>query len=184
MKVTDDIQERCDELARMILAACKRRGLYLACAESLTAGLLSDAFVRIPGASEVFLGSAVTYDSAAKSSVLGVEKSVIDAHGVVYPVVAEQMALGATSLYAQPSTAGKIVGLATTGVAGPGPDHGHPAGLVYIGLAVPQYVSTGKESAVGYSTYSYQLHLQGTREAVRRSTVLQLLRRLFQFVNA
>ena len=94
--VTDvaDVQRYCDEQARHILAHCDVRGLKIACAESLTAGLLADSFVRIPGASSVFLGSAVTYDIHAKAMVLGVDAELLRTHGAVDPEVARQMAAG------------------------------------------------------------------------------------------
>nr|WP_317643707.1 nicotinamide-nucleotide amidohydrolase family protein [Bombiscardovia apis] len=171
----------------MALAACRRHGLFLAASESLTGGLLADAFVRIPGASDVFLGSAVTYDIAAKASVLGVDQQLLDAHGAVHPQVAEQMALGASKLYTQQGHEGAVLGLSTTGVAGPGPDNGQPAGLVYVGMAVPARLVRSPQAgtlAGDYCLCSVQLQLQGSREAVRRSTVLQLLRRVFQLLNA
>ena len=55
----EKLQQSCDELAAGILAVCETCGAKIACTESLTGGLLSDAFVRIPGASNVLLGSAV-----------------------------------------------------------------------------------------------------------------------------
>lgn len=42
-------------LASEILDFCDAHSLHIACAESLTGGLLSDSFVKIPGASRVFL---------------------------------------------------------------------------------------------------------------------------------
>ena len=38
---------------------------------------------------------------------------------------------------AQPEYGDRIIGLSTTGVAGPGPDGDKPAGLVYVGLRIP-----------------------------------------------
>lgn len=183
MSAHGDVQERCDVFARKILAACRRRGLYIACAESLTAGLLSDAFVRIPQASDVFLGSSVTYNNEAKASILGVDSSVLDAHGAVYPLVAEQMAKGAVGLYTYPSVRGKVLGLSTTGVAGPGPSDGHPAGLVYVGIAVPNVVCGKNASQSDYDSESYELHIQGSREMIRRTTVLQVLIRVSQILD-
>ena len=72
------MQESCDRLAAGILKACEARGAKIACAESLTGGLLADSFVRIPGASNVLLGSAVTYDINAKASILHVNKALLD----------------------------------------------------------------------------------------------------------
>lgn len=65
-------QSQCDELAAAVLRYCEANHFKIAAAESLTGGLLADAFVRIPGASKVFLGSAVTYDIRAKAKILGV----------------------------------------------------------------------------------------------------------------
>ena len=61
------MRELCDSLAAGILKICEANNTKIACAESLTGGLLADAFVRIPGASNVLLGSAVTYDINAKA---------------------------------------------------------------------------------------------------------------------
>lgn len=99
--VTDvaDVQRYCDEQARHILTHCDARGLKIACAESLTAGLLADSFVRIPGASSVFLGSAVTYDIHAKATVLGIDAELLRTHGAVDPEVARQMARRAAHLF-------------------------------------------------------------------------------------
>ena len=94
---------RCDELAAAVLAYCEERHFKIAAAESLTGGLLADAFVRIPGASKGFLGSVVTYDIRAKSSILGVDADLLAREGAVHPEVARQMAEAAADLYAQPA---------------------------------------------------------------------------------
>lgn len=134
-----DIARRCDVLAGRLLDSCRVRDWKIATAESLTGGLLADAFVRIPGASTVFLGSAVTYDINAKASVLGVDASLLEREGAVHPEVARQMARFTARLYDQPKYGGRIVGLSTTGVAGPGPDGDKPAGLVYAGVSLPDW---------------------------------------------
>ena len=81
MPVTGFGLAQCDGLAARVLEYCKRHGVKIAAAESLTGGLLADAFVRIPGASEVFLGSAVTYDIRAKAKILGVDASLLAREG-------------------------------------------------------------------------------------------------------
>ena len=88
----------CDDLAKRIEDACRIRGLFICSAESLTGGLLADAFVRIPGASDVFLGSAVTYAIAAKAHILGVDSALLEREGAVHPDVAKQMAVGAVAV--------------------------------------------------------------------------------------
>ena len=77
----EELQAYCDDQAAAILEWCRERDVKIACAESLTGGLLADAFVRIPGASQVFLGSAVTYDIHAKASVLGVNAELLRREG-------------------------------------------------------------------------------------------------------
>lgn len=170
-----EVQRRCDALAAHVLEVCVDRGLKIAAAESLTGGLLADAFVRIPGASRVFLGSVVTYDIAAKASVLGVDRDLLQAEGAVHPDVARQMAAGTARLYAQPMYHGGVVGLSTTGVAGPGPDGGKPAGLVYVGIAMPAVA--GEPERVEAA----ELRLSGDRGHIRRMTVLRVLENLSRF---
>lgn len=113
-------QSQCDELAAAVLRYCEANHFKIAAAESLTGGLLADAFVRIPGASKVFLGSAVTYDIRAKAKILGVNAPTLLAReGAVHPEVARQMAVGTAQLYRQTKDGDCVIGLATTGVAGP-----------------------------------------------------------------
>lgn len=176
----DDIVQRCDALAAHLLQECRTRNWKIACAESLTGGLLADAFVRIPGASDTFLGSAVTYDINAKASVLGVNGALLRREGAVHPEVARQMAERTAALYDQPMYGGRVVGLSTTGVAGPGPDGDKPAGLVYAGVSLPVALEDGHGAPAANVddkrlTRAFEYHLSGSRERVRRLTVLCLL---------
>ena len=108
-------QSQCDELATAVLAYCETNRFKIAAAESLTGGLLADAFVRVPGASKVFLGSAVTYDIRAKASILGVDAELLRREGAVHPEVARQMAFGTARLYRQREDGDCVVGLYTEG---------------------------------------------------------------------
>ncbi|HKH88332.1 MAG TPA: CinA family nicotinamide mononucleotide deamidase-related protein, partial [Acidimicrobiales bacterium] len=93
------------------------RGWRLGLAESLTGGLVASRIVSIPGASEWFSGSIVSYASAVKRSLLGVPEGP-----VVSDVAAAAMASGArTALETD-------VGLSTTGVAGPTSQDDHEPG--------------------------------------------------------
>ncbi|HAK71183.1 MAG TPA: damage-inducible protein CinA [Bifidobacterium sp.] len=167
-------QSRRDDLAATVLAYCEKHHFKIAAAESLTGGLLADAFVRIPGASKVFLGSAVTYDIRAKASVLGVDSTLLEREGAVHPEVARQMAANTARLYMQSEDGDRVVGLSTTGVAGPGPDGDKPAGLVYVACSVP----AGFGGFGMRRTLAYELRLSGGREDVRHATVQCVLRKL------
>lgn len=144
------------------IAELRRRGLTISVAESLTGGRLADALVSVPGTSDVFKGGVVTYASESKAKILGVDAALLGAGGPVQAGVATQMATGAAALFTSD------VALSTTGVAGPGPADGKPAGNVFVGL-----------HANGEERWE-ELHLQGDRCAVRDGSVeaaLELLTR-------
>ncbi|NEX48786.1 NAD(+) synthase [Pseudotabrizicola algicola] len=122
---------------------CQRltaRGLRLVTAESCTGGLLAGSLSAVSGSSSVLEGSFVTYRPSLKIAALGVSKSLIDEKTVYHPEVAQQMATGA--LQASPEA---DLALAITGVAGPGPDQGKPAGLVCIAAALRGQVAEVRE---------------------------------------
>jgi nicotinamide-nucleotide amidase len=108
----------------------RERGLTLAVAESCTGGRIGDRVTDVPGSSEYFLLGVATYANEAKVRVLGVSESTIAEHGAVSTQTAAEMAAGVRKL------AGADLGIATTGIAGPGggtPEK--PVGTLCIGLA-------------------------------------------------
>jgi nicotinamide-nucleotide amidase len=98
----------------------------VAAAESLTAGLVGAELTTQEGSSEFFLGSLVVYATDAKSKVAGVPNDVIAAHGVVSAETARALAEAAAERFEAD------LGVATTGVAGPAPQEGHPPGTVHV----------------------------------------------------
>lgn len=112
------------------------RGATVATAESLTGGRLAVVFTSVPGSSACFVGGAVTYATEAKVRVLGVDASIIEAYGAVSAECASEMAAGARALL------GSTYALATTGVAGPESQEGHPPGHVWVACAGPEGVET------------------------------------------
>ena len=146
---------RCDDMAARILRFCEAHDVKIVAAESLTGGLLADAFVRVPGASRVFLGSAVTYDIRAKTSILGVDRGLLEREGAVHPEVARQMAASVAGLY------------------------GQPAGLVYVGVRIPAAISPDGVPSVT----AHELHLTGGREEVRRGAVFSLVQIVSHFTG-
>ncbi|WP_200829202.1 CinA family protein [Arcanobacterium ihumii] len=145
--------ERALVIAREILKLLEEQQSTLAVAESLTGGKLANAFVTVPGASSVFRGGAVTYATDTKASLLSVDIDVLGSRGAVDPLVAMEMAEGVSSLF------GADYALTTTGVAGPGPSEGKPAGTVFIGVKTPD------------STHFWGGRISGSREDVRNVTV-------------
>ena len=136
-------------LEAVVGALLRSRRLTIACAESCTGGLIGHRLTDIPGSSDYFLESAVVYGNRAKIRRLGVPAALIDRHGAVSAPVARAMALGIRR------TSGADLGLAVTGVAGPGGGTARkPVGLVYFalararGVAVERHVFAGGRSAV------------------------------------
>lgn len=124
-----------DSLEEVVGALLKERKATLAVAESCTGGLISHLLTNVPGSSDYFLFSGVTYANTAKTGVLGVSQETIETHGAVHEETVKEMAEGARK------TAGATYGLATSGIAGPdGGTSDKPVGTVCIGLATPEGV--------------------------------------------
>jgi nicotinamide-nucleotide amidase len=143
-----------DGAVAAVLAALRARRQTLAVAESLTGGLLAATIVNVPGASAVFRGGLVVYATDLKATLAGVDPGLLAERGPVDPDVAAALASGVGERCLADW------GLSTTGVAGPGPQDGVPAGTVYIATHGP-----AGEGAVR------RLALRGDRAAVRRDAV-------------
>ena len=145
-----------------IVSTLQARGLKLAIAESLTGGQLSAAVVDVPGASKVFLGAVVAYQDSIKQHLLNISAAELSRFHAVSAETAVAMAQGAienlgNAASVDPST---VIGLATTGVAGPDADDEHPVGQVFIAVVMP-----------GIDAQVRELRLQGNRASIRAATV-------------
>jgi PncC family amidohydrolase len=130
--VADDrpADDRLVELAERLQAACVAAGTTVAVAESCTGGLVAAAITAVAGSSGYFLGGVVSYADEAKRDLLGVDASVLAAHGAVSAQVARAMAEGARARF------GSTLAASVTGIAGPGGGAAEkPVGLTYIGVA-------------------------------------------------
>mgnify|MGYP006276021821 CR=1 FL=1 len=140
----------------------------VAVAESCTGGLIGSLLTDIPGSSEYFDRSVVTYSYDAKLTELAVSRESLDGHGAVSAPVAEQMAAGVRD------TAGTTFGLSTTGIAGPeGGSEEKPVGTVFIGRAYAAEWGTG-----GSYTEVSRHEFDGSRTDIKAQiarTALELL---------
>lgn len=120
-----------EDLAAVVLELCRARGLRIGVAESCTGGLLGARLTAIPGSSDVVHGGVIAYANDMKTGLLGVDDSLIERHGAVSEEVVRAMAAGARV------AAKAEVGLAITGVAGPGGGtEAKPVGTVWIAVDV------------------------------------------------
>lgn len=118
--------------------ALREHDATLAVAESCTGGLIGSLLTDVPGSSDYFDRSVVTYSYDAKLTELAVAREALDDHGAVSAPVAKQMATGVRD------TAGTTFGLSTTGIAGPeGGTEEKPVGTVFIGRAYAAEWGTG-----------------------------------------
>lgn len=144
-------------LAREAIDLLISRGRTVAVAESLTGGLVAAALTSIAGSSAAFRGGVVAYATEFKTALLGVPADLLSRHGPVHPAVAAAMASGVRQRL------DSSYGVATTGVAGPGPADGQPQGTVFIAVDGPSG-STGSG-----------LTLAGGRRQVRQDSVQAVL---------
>ena len=143
-----------ESLEEVVLLNLGLRNLTLATAESCTGGLLAQRLTEIPGSSRYFLGGAVVYSDALKTTFAGVPAELVESKGPVSPEVARSLAEGIRA------RTGASLGISVTGIAGPGPgapgpDAEKPIGLVYVALAD------------GRHTEVKELNLMGDRERIR-----------------
>lgn len=115
-----------------LIKILRQKGLTLSTAESCTGGNIAHRITSIPGCSDVYLGSVVSYSNYVKTSVLGVEQNTIDSFGAVSEPTANQMAAGVATI-TKSSCA-----IATSGIAGPtGGSEEKPVGTVCISILTP-----------------------------------------------
>jgi nicotinamide-nucleotide amidase len=151
------------DLASIVLDLCRASRLTIAVAESCTGGLLGARLTAIPGSSDVVLGGVIAYANDVKRELLGVNQSSLDEHGAVSEPVVREMAEGVRTRL------GASIGMAITGVAGPGGGTSEkPVGTVWIAAAFRS------------ETRALPLRLIGDREEIRRratQSALELVRR-------
>ncbi len=134
--------------------------LRISTAESCTGGLIAKMITDVPGASEVFEGSVVTYSNRIKNKLIGVSEKALKAYGAVSHQVAARMVKGVCEL------TNSEVGIAVTGIAGPGGGTAEkPVGTVYIAVNYRGKIAVNK----------YQFNPNYDRERIRSLTAIHAL---------
>lgn len=132
----------------------KSKKLMLSAAESCTGGYIAHQLTSIPGSSEYFHGSVVTYSYEMKEEILGVSMKTLEKYGAVSEETVREMVTGLLN-----RTKANI-GVAVSGIAGPsGGTAEKPVGTVWIAVGNKQKIVAkrfmfGKERLVNieYST--------------------------------
>jgi len=140
--------------------------LTLSLAESCTGGLISSSLTETAGASEFFLGCAVTYSNRSKEKFLNVLNGTLTVNGAVSAETAKEMAAGAKTLF------DSDIAASVTGIAGPGGGTPiKPVGTVFIA------VTDGKR------TECMHLTLSGSRKEIREAAAGNLIRMITEFIG-
>lgn len=143
----------------------RERKVTLCLAESCTGGLLSSEITKIPGVSDVYMGSFVTYSNRMKKDILNVPAHLLSTLGAVSRPVALHMALGAKAL------TNTTWAVSITGIAGPtGGTDKKPVGTVCFAIVGPGIEWTIQES------------FSGTRIQVQQSSAEFAARSLLEFI--
>jgi nicotinamide-nucleotide amidase len=139
--------------AEQIVKKLKKANLTLSVAESITGGGLGSAITDVAGSSDIFIGGLIAYSDEVKIKELGVSKSNIKKFSAVSEEVAKEMAIEIRKRFKSD------IGIATTGVAGPGKAYGQKAGTVWIAISTSKY------------TDAIPLSLVGDRSSIRKATI-------------
>ena len=147
-----------------------RKKWRITTAESCTGGLIGHRITNVPGSSNYYDRGFITYSNEAKMAILGVPEEVLIAHGAVSDACARAMAEGARRAVGAEAAGTELgppeVGLAVTGIAGPGggaPDK--PVGTVFMAVALPsgtrigRYLFEGDRAAVKEQTADSALEM-------------------------
>ena len=136
--------------------------LTISTAESCTGGMVASKLIEVPGISENFIESIVSYSNEAKIKRLKVKKETLEKYGAVSEEVAREMLAGLKT----------DVGISTTGIAGPGGGtKDKPVGLVYIGIKVKNEVKVFKRE------------LKGDRNKIRQRAMMHALYNLLKILS-
>lgn len=131
----------------------KAHDISIASVESFTVGAFASSIGSISGISQVYKGSLVSYQTCIKRDVLHIDQKIIDTYGVVSKEVAGLMAIKGKDMFSSD------ICISFTGNAGPTAMEGKPVGLIYIGIAFLDKIST------------YCFELSGTREDIKNQAV-------------
>jgi len=133
-----------DTLEGIVGDLLRRKGKTLSTAESCTGGMIAHLITSVPGASDYFEGSVVSYANEVKENVLKVKKETLERHGAVSRETVEEMATGAKELLRTDYA------IAVSGIAGPtGGTPEKPIGTVWIAVATPSRILSEKHQFAG-----------------------------------
>lgn len=147
-KRADELNERLSKyifgedeikLEEVVGQLLKAKNLKVATAESCTGGYIAHLLTSVPGSSEYYVGSLITYSYDIKTTALDVDRKIIEEKGAVSEEVVIAMADGLKNRF------NVDYAIAVSGIAGPGGGiPGKPVGTVWMALANNHEIKTHK----------------------------------------
>ncbi|MCX6990662.1 MAG: CinA family nicotinamide mononucleotide deamidase-related protein [Chlamydiae bacterium] len=145
----------------------KEQKKTLSFAESCTGGLMAHKITSLPGASDFFLGSLVTYSNQMKEQVLKVAKTTLESCGAVSKETVEEMLHGLLEV------SQADYGIAVSGIAGPsGGTQDKPVGTVWAAIG-----ERGKKPDL------FRLDIRGSRQTIILISSIKLLASLYRKIR-
>ncbi|MGQ0828709.1 MAG: competence/damage-inducible protein A [Bacteroidota bacterium] len=131
--------EERESLEQMVGRLLSKKKKTLSTAESCTGGYISHLITKVPGSSEYYIGSVISYSYDVKETELGVSKKTLETNGAVSQPVVEQMARAIREKYKTDYS------ISASGIAGPsGGTTEKPVGTVWVAVATPDKVISQK----------------------------------------
>lgn len=123
-----------DTLELVISRHLRRTSCTMSTAESCTGGRIASLMTSLPGSSDIYKGSVISYHNDVKSDLLGVDRGIIEEFGAVSSECVLEMASGVRRLLKTDYA------VATSGIAGPeGGTPEKPVGTLWIAVAGPDF---------------------------------------------
>ncbi len=131
--------EEKETLEQLVGKLLRNKKQTVSTAESCTGGYISHLITKVPGSSEYYIGSVISYSYLIKETELGVSKETLETQGAVSQPVLEQMAKAIREKYKTGYS------IAASGIAGPGGGTDEkPVGTVWIAVATPEKIISEK----------------------------------------
>ena len=126
-----------DTLEHAVGELLRQKKMTVSTAESCTGGNIAHLITSVPGSSDYFKGSIVSYSVEVKENILGVNKNTINKYNVVSKETVEEMAQHSITLF------NTDIAIATSGIAGPtGGNNINPVGNIWIAVATKKIVNS------------------------------------------
>ena len=135
----ENFGEENETLEQIIGNLLRDKKKTISTAESCTGGYISHLITKVPGSSEYYVGSVISYSYEIKETELAVSKMMLETQGAVSQPVVEQMANAIRKKYKTDYS------IAASGIAGPGGGTDEkPVGTVWIAIASPEKIISEK----------------------------------------